>query len=209
MEWPEGRASRGLMRRRRRPPLMHAGRPRFQQFFSQLEQMKRARFVPPRALATPPGAEPAVQAGAHVPTAAAAPTTAFNCLLQPARKKAGGAVDGTLVLQGTRAQVLDLQLRGRASGRLPEPVAAALHAAHAAAVAQLAAGQPLGTLWQADVEQPEELVVDAYRVQIEDDRSAAVTAEEWALRQRVADEARGGKPKDAVGAAIPPDSLGE
>lgn len=168
--------------------------------------MKRARFVPPR-LAQPPAAAQATvttsTADAATTSAAATPRAAFDCLFWGKR---GRTADGTLLVRGQRAQLFDLELKERAAGSLPPATAAALHAAHAAAVAALAAGHPLGSLWLQD-EAPS-IAVGGFTVEIEDDRRAAVQQEEWVLRQRVGEEARAGKPKDAVGAAIPADSLG-
>lgn len=166
--------------------------------------MNRARFVPPRLAGA---AATAAQPPPPPPPAAQPLLAVFDCLLTRRGKRGGSAVDGTLVLTGSRAQLFDLMLKEHAAGPLSPVLAAALHAAHAGAIAALAAGQPLGPLWGGD-SAPEGLAVDGWRVELEDDRAAAVRPAEWALRQRVAAEARGGKPKDAVGAALPDDSLG-
>ncbi|KAL4458534.1 hypothetical protein ABPG75_013399 [Micractinium tetrahymenae] len=163
--------------------------------------MKRKAFVPPSRLG-----------GDHTSTAAqttaagAAPPLAvsvFDCLFS---KKGRGASEGTLVLRGSKAQLLDLQLREKAADSLPTAVAAALHAAHAAALAAAAAGGPL---WQEE-EEPPQIALGQWQVEIEDDAAAAVSEAEWVLRQQVgaAAHAKGGKPTDAAGPAIPLDSLG-
>lgn len=137
------------------------------------------------------------------------PLAVFYCLYSVHGKKSSGFRDGTLVLRGTKAQVFDLQLREKAADRLPAAAAAALHSAHAVAVA--AAGTP-GSLWQQSEQEEEvpKIVVGQFEVAIEDDRAAAVTEDEWVLGQRVgAEAAGGGKPKDAAGAPIPLDSTGK
>lgn len=171
--------------------------------------MRRA-FVPPRR-AGPPGA-------AQLPAAAAAAApppplrlAVFDCTFTPQQKKRGATSDGTLVLTGSRAQLFDLHLREVAASALPPAAADALHTAHAAALAALAAGQPLGSLWPASAtDEPPAVVVGPFAVDIDDDRSAAVRPEDWALRQAVvASQGQSGKPKDAAGPPIPIDSLGE
>ena len=168
--------------------------------------MKRKAFVPPRLLGQP-GPTP------HQPTAAAtspASAAAFDCLFKVQHKKGVATAEGTLVLRGARGKLYDLQLREQASGTLPAAVAAALHAAHKAAVAALAAGQPLGSLWQQlGADEAPDITMGQYKVMIEDERDVVVQEAEWQLRQRVGEEARGGKPKDAAGAEIPADNLGE
>ena len=99
--------------------------------------MKRKAFVPPCLQGQPALADQQPAAAASTP----APVSVFDCLFRVQNKKAGTA-EGTLVLRGAQGQLLDLQLREKASGALPAGVAAGLHAAHAAAVAALAAGQP-------------------------------------------------------------------
>ena len=159
--------------------------------------MKRRAFVPPRLLG-----QPALAAQQPAPAV-------FDCLLTRGQhKKGAGTAEGTLVLRGTRGQLLDLQLREKACAALPAGVAAALHAAHAAAVAALAAGQPLGPLWQQPDGEAPEITIGQYRVLVEDERGAAVQQAEWELRQRVGEEAKGGKPRDVAGAEIPADNLG-
>lgn len=169
--------------------------------------MKRKAFVPPRLQGQPALADQQPAAAASTP----APVSVFDCLFRMQNKKAGTA-EGTLVLRGAQGQLLDLQLREKASGALPAGVAAGLHAAHAAAVAALAAGQPLGLLWQ-EQEHEEgrapDITVGQYVVLVEDERGAAVQQAEWELRQRVREEAKGGKPKDAAGPEIPSDNQGE
>ena len=165
--------------------------------------MKRARFVPPRLA----GAAATAAQPPPPPPAAQLPLAVFDCLFTRRGKRGGSAVDGTLMLTGSQAQLFDLMLKEHAAGPLSPVLAAALHAAHAGAIAALAAGQPLGPLWGGD-SAPEGLAVDGWRVELEDDRAAAVRPEEWVLRQRVAAEARCGKPKDTLGAALTFDSLG-
>jgi hypothetical protein len=130
--------------------------------------MKRKAFVPPSVL------ERQEASAASQPTASATAALAvFDCVFTQKRR----STDGVLVVRGMQARVLNLQLREAAAGALPERTAAKLHAAHSAAMAAVAAREPLGPLWH-DCEAPEDLAVGAVHVAIEDDRAAAIGAEE-------------------------------
>jgi hypothetical protein len=168
-----------------------------------LLSMKRKAFMPPRLQGQPAPVEQQPAAAAPTP----APVAVFDCLFRVQNKKAGTA-EGTLVLLGAQGQLLDLQLRKKASGALPAGAAAVLRTAHAAAVAALAAGQPLGPLWQQQENEAPQITLGQYAVLVEDERGAAVQQAEWEVRHRVGVEAKGGKPKDAVGPEIPADNKG-
>jgi hypothetical protein len=172
--------------------------------------MKRKAFVPPRRLQT---AEVAGHAGQQVPQAPKAGSgtiSVFDCLYMRRMSSARGAgtKDGTLVLQGSRALVFDLDLHEAAQAVLPRNTAVNLHKAHAAAVTALAAGQPMGQLWtDQQCEMAETLQIGRVAVIIADDRSSAIPEAEWTLRQRVATEIKAGKPAN-TGQVIPPDNIG-
>lgn len=156
--------------------------------------MKRKGFVPPRRLHP--------TAPAQTAPASTAAVAVFDCVFTQRR----GSADGSLRLTGVKAQVLDLQQREAAAGVLPAQTTAVLHAAHAAAMAAVAAGEPLGPLWQ-DGEPPPDLAVGKAHVLIEDDRGAAIGQEEWQLRQRIAAEVAAGRPGTS-GADIPAHNIG-
>lgn len=160
--------------------------------------MKRKAFVAPRRLdrnigpSTKPSAFPA----------ATPPLSVFDCLFS---RKGHGAAEGSIVLRGRKAQLLDLQLREKATDSLPPEVAAALHAAYAGGIAAGAAGGPLW--WEK--QEPPQITLGQWQLEIEDDAAAAVSEAEWLLRQHVGVQVKRGKPQDAAGPAISLDSIGK
>ncbi|KAL4859302.1 Microsomal glutathione S-transferase 3 [Chlorella vulgaris] len=171
--------------------------------------MKRKAFVPPRLLAAEVGRTVVAAAQPEQRSTAPLPISVFDCVFskcKPGSKRSGSSTDGSLCITGATAQVLDLQLRVASSGALPPAVAAAFHNAHAAATAAVAAGQPLGPLWQTHEEMPDLMVADC-RVCVDDDRGACIQPDEWQLRQDVAAEAKAGKPQH-TGKAIAADNIG-
>lgn len=99
-------------------------------------------------------------------TAPAAPAAAkfsvFDCLFF---KKGQGAAEGTLVVRCSKAQLLDLQLREKATDSLPPAIVTALHTAHSAALAASSCGV---RLWQQE-EGPPQIAVGLWQVEVEDD----------------------------------------
>ena len=125
------------------------------------------RFKPPTRIASQ--ADPLPSSPATLPAAAAI----FDCLYRRGKQP---AKDGTLVLQGRSVSLFDLSLLQVQTDRLDSDVAQKLHQAHQAAVSQ-----PEAALW----EEPPTISVGQLRVEVENHATAALSADDWTLRQQV------------------------
>lgn len=127
-----------------------------------LKASQAAPALPPPQLPQPPSNQTA--------------TSILDCVFRQGRQP---AQDGSLLLRGRTATLHSLNLAEVASARLDAPTAEALHQAYAAAIAAAAAGGGSSMAVAPAV------VVGSVRVEIEDSPAAAVSAEEWAVRQDV------------------------
>ncbi|GAB4821865.1 hypothetical protein N2152v2_008911 [Parachlorella kessleri] len=124
------------------------------------------KFRPPTRIAAP---IPLASSPATVSAAAAV----FDCLYWRGKK---AAKDGTLVLQGRSISLFDLTLVQVQTDSLDSDTAQQLQRAHQAAVSQ-----PGAALW----DEPPSIRVGQLSVEVENQTTAALSAEEWTLRQQV------------------------